>query len=88
MSQRLVRIAHPDLTLEQNSILHAVARWQGRDKPLKKRSIALGWRESLNKLIIDGWVAELENSDLVMDEADIMKYGIWREITDCGCGNA
>lgn len=86
-NQRFVEIrihSHP----EHHKILTSIVRWQLRGKSLKRNQIASDWSFFLEELIMLGWIAELENGDLVMDEKDIEIYGIWVAVEDCGCGNS
>lgn len=87
MKERLVRIAHPDLSELENNILSSVSRYQGQDRAIKFEQVAHQWRVSVISLVMDGWIIQLDDGTLLMDETDIMKYGVWREVKDCGCGN-
>ena len=88
MTERLVKIAHPDLPHSLNYILTQIARWQGTDEALNISQIRGSNQTLVRTLLMDGWIAQLEDGSLMMDEKDIEIYGIWEQMKGCGCGNS
>jgi hypothetical protein len=86
--QRLLTYFNPDLLDAQNQIMYSIARCQGHGGPLKLSQFGELARPVVKELIMDGWIIQSENDDLLITEQDLHEFGIWVPVEDCGCGNS
>lgn len=88
MAKRLLKYCNPDLSDAQNDLMYSVARWQLRGGPLKLANLADDVVEQYKVLIMDGWIIQADNDDLLITDYDLHRFGVWQGDKDCGCGSS